>query len=67
MTPETQEIRVTVFIPRVRAKDVIKATTVACATILVLRAGADLVRPKLRELIKEYKTEADKWKPPTKK
>jgi hypothetical protein len=45
-------------------KTIVKATTLACATVLALKVGAELVKPQIRKFNAALKTEIDKWSPP---
>lgn len=43
---------------------IVKATTLACATVLVLKVGAELSKPRIRKIIAAFNTENAKWSPP---
>jgi hypothetical protein len=47
-------------------KTIIKATTIACTTVLVLKVGAELVKPQIKKFTEAIKTENAKWSPPAK-
>ena len=45
-------------------KTIVKATTIACATVLVLKVGVELLKPQIKKFNDALKTEIDKWSLP---